>query len=385
MGKKIKTRIIHTGSEPKKHFGSISDPIYRNSTLIFESYKKFIEAKKNRFVLPYYGRISTYSTRSFEKVITSLYKSRHTILTSSGLSAITITLKSLLKSNDQILVTENCYEPVFNFSKIELSRFGIKTTFYPNNFKKLENLISKETKILYVESPSSLNYEVEDLLKITKIAKKNKIITVIDNTWSTFLGCNPLDYNFDIVIESATKYLSGHSDNFLGIITTKSDNLWKKIKQTSVLNGDFVSSESCFNAMKGLKTLEVRMSKHSDNAKKIFDYLNSKNSVEQIIYLPDPKNKNHDLWKKYHKISNGLITFSLKKKAKIELFLDKLSLFKIGFSWGGYESLILPLNNLKPSKKLATNSNYWFRIHIGLEDVNDLINDLERAIKNYEK
>ena len=137
--------------------------------------------------------------------------------------------------------------------------------------------------------------------------------------------------------------------------------------------------------MKGLKTLEVRMSKHSDNAKKIFDYLNSKNSVEQIIYLPDPKNKNHDLWKKYHKISNGLITFSLKKKAKIELFLDKLSLFKIGFSWGGYESLILPLNNLKPSKKLATNSNYWFRIHIGLEDVNDLINDLETAIKNYEK
>ncbi len=121
--------------------------------------------KKKRFNLPYYGRISTYTTRKFEKTITSLYKSKHSVLTSSGLSAITITLRSLLKSNDQILVTENCYEPVFNFSKIELSRFGIKTYFYPNNFNKLKNLINKQTKILYVESPSSLNYEVEDFIK----------------------------------------------------------------------------------------------------------------------------------------------------------------------------------------------------------------------------
>jgi len=385
MGKKIKTQIIHTGSSPGKHFGSINDPIYKNSTLVFESYRNFLDAKKKRFNLPYYGRISTYTTRKFEKTISSLYKSKHSVLTSSGLSAITITLRSLLKSNDQILITENCYEPVFNFSKIELSRFGVKTYFYPNNFNKLENLINKQTKIIYVESPSSLNYEVEDLLKITKIAKKRKIITVIDNTWSTFLGCNPFDYHFDIVIESATKYLSGHSDNFLGIITTKSKILWEKIKKTAVLDGDFVSSESCFDAIRGLKTLEVRMSRHNESAKKIFNYLSSKNSVDEIKYLPDPRNKNHKLWKKYHRINNGLITFSLKKKSKIERFINELKLFKIGFSWGGYESLILPLNNLKPSKKLATNSNYWFRIHIGLEDVNDLINDLETAIKNYEK
>ncbi len=385
MGKKIKTNLIHFGSDPKKHHGSINSPVYKNSTLIFENYKAYLNAKKQKFNEPYYGRISTYTTRSFEKIISGLYKSKFTILTSSGLSAITLTLKSFLQKNDEILITENCYEPVFNFAKYELSKAGIKVHYYPNNFKNLNKIINKNTRLIYVESPSSLNFNVEDLNLISKFAKKNKIITVIDNTWSTFIGCNPIKHGFDIVIESGTKYLSGHSDNFLGIITTKSKNFYNQIKKTTVRYGDFVSSESCFSALKGLKTLGIRMDNHSRNASEIFKFLEAQKIVNNIKYLPDEKNKNHKLWKKYHSINNGLITFAIKKKGKIEKFTDNLKFFKIGFSWGGYESLILPLKNLNPTKKITTNNKYWFRIHVGLEDVNDLKNDLKKAMDIYER
>ena len=385
MGKKIRTETIHYGVDPDIHYGSINDPIYKNSTLVFQNYKSFLEAKKDRFNVPYYGRISTYTTRRFGQLGSKLYNAKKSVVTSSGLSAITITFLALLKKDDEILISENCYEPVYNFATYELKKFGIKSHFFSNNRKNIDKIINNKTKILYIESPGSLNYEVSDIKEILKLCKKKKIITIMDNTWSTFLGCNPLEFGVDIVIESLTKYFSGHSDNFLGLIVLNSNELARKIKTTSVRLGDYVSPESCFHATKGLKTLKLRIEKHIENADKIFNYLKSKKIVKKILYLPDQKNKFHELWKKYHKQSNGLITFSIHKKKNIELFIDKLKIFKIGFSWGGYESLIIPISNLKPTKKLSKKSEYWFRIHVGLESCSDLINDLEKAFKNYEK
>jgi cystathionine beta-lyase len=385
MGKKIRTETIHYGVDPEDHYGSINDPIYKNSTLVFQNYKSFLKAKKDRFNVPYYGRISTYTTRRFGQLGSKLYNAKKSVVTSSGLSAITITFLALLKKDDEILISENCYEPVYNFATHELKKFGIKSHFFSNNKRNIDKIINKKTKILYIESPGSLNYEVSDIKEIVKICKKKKIITIMDNTWSTFLGCNPLEIGVDIVVESLTKYFSGHSDNFLGLIVLNSAELARKIKTTSVRLGDYVSPESCFNATKGLKTLKLRIEKHIENADKIFNYLKSKRIVKKILYLPDQNNKFHELWKKYHKQSNGLITFSIQKKKNVDLFIDQLELFKIGFSWGGYESLIIPLSNLKPTKKLSKKREYWFRIHVGLESCSDLINDLEKAFKNYEK
>ena len=385
MGKKIRTETIHYGVDPEDHYGSINDPIYKNSTLVFQNYKSFLKAKKDRFNVPYYGRISTYTTRRFGQLGSKLYNAKKSVVTSSGLSAITITFLALLKKDDEILISENCYEPVYNFATHELKKFGIKSHFFSNNKRNIDKIINKKTKILYIESPGSLNYEVSDIKEIVKICKKKKIITIMDNTWSTFLGCNPLEIGVDIVVESLTKYFSGHSDNFLGLIVLNSTELARKIKTTSVRLGDYVSPESCFNATKGLKTLKLRIEKHIENADKIFNYLKSKRIVKKILYLPDQNNKFHELWKKYHKQSNGLITFSIQKKKNVDLFIDQLELFKIGFSWGGYESLIIPLSNLKPTKKLSKKREYWFRIHVGLESCSDLINDLEKAFKNYEK
>ena len=149
--------------------------------------------------------------------------------------------------------------------------------------------------------------------------------------------------------------------------------------------GDFVSAEACFNAIKGMRTLSTRLEKHQENSLKVFEYLEKKKLVKEIYFLPDKKNIHHKLWKKYFNLSNGLITFSVTKTNQIESFIDRLNFFKIGFSWGGYESLILPLNEIKPSLKNYKKSVYWFRIHIGLESADDLIKDLERGFKNYEK
>ncbi len=386
MGKKkIESELIKFGSDPEIHHGSLSDPIYKTSTIIFNSYKDFTKAKKNRFKLPYYGRFGNYTTKRFENLVCRLYASEKSIITGSGLSAITISLLSFLSKGDELLVSENCYEPVFNFCKNELKRFGIKTSFFKNNLpSELEKLINNKTKIIYLESPGSLNYEVEDIEKIVKIAKKNNIKTIIDNTWATFLGFNPLRWGVDVVVESCTKYFSGHSDNFCGIIACSELN-YNKIKLTAVRMGDFVSSESCFYALRGLRTLSVRLKKHEENALKIFKFLKKKKIVKEIFFLPDKKNIYHKLWKKYFNNANGLITFGIEKKVGVEKFLDSLSLFKIGFSWGGYESLILPLNQLKPEIKNYKNSLNWFRIHIGLESTEDMIIDLKKGFDNYEK
>ena len=386
MGKnKIKTRLIHSGIDTLKNHGSLSDPTYKSSTLIFKDYKEYILAKKNKFSKPYYGRFGSFNTKRLENIMSELYESENCVVTSSGLSAITLTLLSFLEKNSECLITQNCYEPVYNFATQNLEKFGVKVRFFENNnIKNFTKLISKKTKIIYLESPGSMNYEVEDLERIIKLAKQNNIITIFDNTWATFLGFNPLKWGVDIVIESATKYISGHSDNFCGIIACGYNN-YLKIKSTATKYGDYVHSDSCVTAIRGLRTLETRMNQHSKNAQVVFNFLNKSKIVKDIIFLPDKKNKNHKLWQKYFSLSNGLITFSILKKKNISYFLDNLQLFKIGFSWGGFESLIIPINNLSPVTKSFKNSVFWFRIHVGLESSSDLINDLKKGFFEYEK
>ena len=381
-----KTKIIQSGIDIKKYFGSLTTPIFYNSTIAFENYNNFVKAKKNKQNDLYYGRFKTKTVQIFEQIMTDLYESEKAIITSSGLSAIIITLSSFLSKSDNIIFVENCYKPVSNFIRFELKKFGINHKTYPPLYNKsVEKLIDKNTKILYLESPTSLNYEIQDIEKFVKIAKKNKILTIMDNTWSTFYGCNPLKFGVDIVIESGTKYLSGHSDCFCGIIACSSVN-FKKIYSTKIRFGDFVSSENCFLAIRGLKTLPIRLENHFKNTKKVLTFLKKNQSIENILYPGMSENKNYLLWKKYHSIANGLISFKLKKIRGKDIadFIDKLKIFKIGFSWGGFESLILPIESLD-SNKLNKDENNWFRIHIGLENPNDLIFDLKQAINKYIK
>ena len=254
------------------------------------------------------------------------------------------------------------------------------------SWDSIEKLIKTNTKLIYLESPASLNYEVQDITRFVKFARKNKIVTVMDNTWSTIIGCNPLEYGIDIVIESATKYFSGHSDCFCGLIAC-SNRHFNQIFKTKVRFGDFVSSESCYLAIRGLKTLSLRLKQHHESAIKMYKYLKTNKNVLSILFPSVVENKNFKLWKKYHSTGNGLITFKIKRNGKksLDFFFDNLKFFKIGFSWGGFESLILPLESLDPFHNCNDENGFWCRIHVGLEDVNDLINDIDYAIDNYEK
>ena len=274
MGKNKKTsKLIHCGIDTANNYGSVNDPLYKSSTIIFKNYKDYIDAKKNKYAKPYYGRLGTFNSKKLEKVMTEMYESESCVITSSGLSAITITLLTFLDKNSECLITQNCYEPVYNFAVDNLKSFGIKTFFFEcNNISKFSKLITSKTKVIYLESPGSINFEVEDLEKIISIAKKYNITTIFDNTWATFLGFNPLKWGVDVVIESATKYISGHSDNFCGIIACSKNN-YLKIKSTSTKLGDCVHPESCLTAIRGLRTLELRLNKHYDNAKIIFNFL----------------------------------------------------------------------------------------------------------------
>ena len=384
---KKETRFIHSGIDTKKFNGSLTTPIYHNSTIVFKNYSDFLKAKSKKFSRLYYGRFKTETVLIFEKIVKDLYGSEKAIITSSGLSAIIITLSSMVKKNDHILIVENCYEPVSNFVKDELKKFGVKYDFYSSDFKiNIENLKKKNTKLIYLESPGSLNYEIQDIKKFVEFAKSNNITTIMDNTWSTAIGCNPINLGVDIVIESATKYFSGHSDCFCGLIACSKEN-YKKIFKTKVRFGDFVSSENCYLAIRGLKTLSLRLNHHYFSAKKIYKFLSKQKIISSILFPSSRESKNYHLWKKYHSSGNGLITIKLMKignKTPSE-FVDNLKFFKIGFSWGGFESLILPLETIHPKYKINSSDGYWFRIHVGLENVDDLKSDLENAIGIYEK
>ncbi len=385
MGKKrinIKTKLIHSGINPNEHQGSLSNPIYKNSTLVFKDYDGYLDAKKNKFSKPYYGRLGNVSTKAFEALMSELYECDSCIATSSGLSAIILSLLTFLEKDSECLITENCYEPVYNFATNTLKKLGINVKYFSNiNFNKL---VSKKTRVIYMESPGSLNYKIEDVKKIVNIAKKKKIVTIFDNTWATFLGFNPLKLGVDVVIESATKYISGHSDNFCGIIATDYNN-FVKIKTTITRHGDYVHPESCNTAMRGIKTLNSRMKVHYNNAQKIYSFLQKKKIVQKIYFPPNINDSQHLLWKNYFTSGNGLLSFSMLDNNDIRIFLNNLKLFQIGFSWGGFESLILPINRFSPVIKHSKKSLHSFRIHAGLESSDDLIDDLERGFLKYEE
>ena len=235
-----------------------------------------------------------------------------------------------------------------------------------------------------MESPASLTFEIEDISKIIKIAKNKKIITAIDNSWGTPLYFSPIDHGIDISILAATKYISGHADTMLGLVTVKNEKLFLKIKDTAVSLGDCPGPQECYLSLRGLRTLSARLDHHRSSALKIARLLENNDKVLKVLHPALPKNDNYELWNKYFTGSTGLFSFILKEQSKTKIYkmIDKLKLFKLGFSWGGYESLILPVFP-KNERKIAkwNEKGILLRVHIGLENIDDLKDDLFESFK----
>ena len=388
MSNSFKTFLKHTAKD--FHNQSVNPPIVRASTIIFKSMqdirKTQDKAKKNPTGGHFdYGRQGTSTTHILQQILSKLEESYYTFLTPTGFGSVFLAIFSVTRPGDEIIVADPVYSPTRLLSQDFLKEFNIKTTFYdPHNLKTLEKAITKKTKLIFVENPGSNTFEFQDLSKIISIAKKNKILTAIDNTWGTPYFLKPIKLGFDMSIVSATKYYSGHSDVMGGSLAVNK-RVFKYVEKANKITGLRLGPDDAYLIIRGLRTLDVRLDRHQENAKKIAAFLFRHKKVK-LLYPYKKSSHNYKMWKKYYSGASGLMGLKIKAKNKnsINKFVNSLKLFGYGYSWGGFESLALHQEFRELGKrnflKLAKDE-HLVRLHIGLEDPKDLINDLKRSLR----
>ena len=395
MKKSISTFLKHPVKDNTNR--SANPPVTRASTILFNSmqemYQHELKIKRHKKVSHYtYGRYGSTTTIELENILKELEQAYHVFLTGTGFGGIALALMSLCRPGDEILVSDNVYGPTKEISQELMKEFDVIAKFYnPVSIKDLREKITNKTKIILVENPGSNTFEFQDLSKITQIAKRKKILTLLDNTWGTPLYLKPLKIGFDMSFCSATKYYSGHSDAMGGSLAVNKK-VFKKIMFFYKLSGYRMSADEAYLVIRGLRTLDIRLKQHYENTKIVINFLKSQKKIKEILYPYNPSSKNYKLWKKYYSGSTGLfsIVIKSKKKSSVISFVNSLKLFGIGYSWGGFESLAI-FQEIKSSKKdeyLKGRQFYRFkkdefivRLHIGLEDPKDLIEDLKQGLK----
>ena len=387
MTKSFKTFLKHTAKD--FHNQSVNPPVVRASTIIFKSMRDIrktqVKAIKNPTGGHYdYGRQGTSTTYILQKILTKLEESYHVFTTPTGFGSVFLSIFSIVRPGDEIIVADPVYSPTRILTEDFLKEFKIKTIFYdPANLKTLENNISKKTKLIFVENPGSNSFEFQDLGKIISIAKKNKIITAIDNTWATPYYFKPIKFGFDMSIVSATKYYSGHSDVMGGSLAVNKK-VFNKVKAAEKITGLRLGPDDAYLITRGLRTLDVRLDRHRENAKKIAEFL-SKNKKIKLLYPYKKNSHNFRMWKKYYSGASGLMGLKIKAKKlnSVRKFVNSLKLFGYGYSWGGFESLVLHQEFRETGNRKfmsLSKDEHLVRLHIGLEDPSDLIADIKQAI-----
>ena len=395
MKKSIKTFLKHPTKDNSNR--SANPAVIRASTILFNSmqelYRHEKKIKSHQRVSHYsYGRYGSSTTIELENMLKELEQAFHVFLTGTGFGGVALAIMSLCRPGDEILVSDNVYGPTKEISDKLLKEFNITAKFYnPDFFNDLKNKVSKKTKMILVENPGSNTFEFQDLSKIINLARKKKIFTFLDNTWGTPLYLKPLKLGFDMSFSSATKYFSGHSDAMGGSLAVNKK-VYKKIMFFYKLSGYRMSADEAYLIIRGLRTLDTRLNQHYENTKQVINFLRKQKKVKEILYPYKPSSKNYKLWKKYYSGATGLLSIVLKskKKSSVIKFVNNLELFGIGYSWGGFESLAI-LQELRSSKKneyIQGRRYYRFnkdehivRLHIGLEDPKDLINDIKNSLK----
>ena len=388
----LDTLLSHAARAPREHYGAVNIPVYRASTILFNNYADFLKGdhsgkgdwRKGGLT---YGRRGTPLTQELSKAVALLEGGEETFLTGSGVAAIAVTMLGFLAPGDHFLMSDNVYAPTRMWGDGVGARIGVTyDSFSPRaSAEEISRMIKSETKVIFCEAPGSLTFEINDLPAIVALAKERDIKVIVDNTWGAGYYYRPLALGADVSIQAGTKYISGHSDFLLGAITAKDERTANILRKTHYLFGQCVDGDTAFLAIRGLRTLAVRMEKHFESALKAARYFEKRSEIVRVLYPALESSPDHALWKRDFTGACGLFGVVFKpeySEAQIAAFIDALQLFGIGFSWGGFESLVMPCpydlgrdcesEVVRPGETLV-------RFHIGLEKIDDLLADFDAA------
>ncbi|WP_414462900.1 cystathionine beta-lyase [Hyphomicrobium sp. DY-1] len=374
-GERPETDVVHLGRKPFEQHGFVNTPVYRGSTVLYPT----LDALR-AYSQPYtYGRRATPTTRALEEAITQLEGGAATILTSSGLGAISTAILAFAEAGDHVLILDSVYQPARTFADKMLTRLGVEVSYYdPLIGADIAKLFRPNTRLVMVEAPGSQTFEMQDIPAIAAAAHAKNIWVLADNTWATPLFCKPLALGADVSIQAATKYIVGHADAMLGTVTANA-RAAKFIDDAKERLGTCPGSEETYLGLRGLRTLAVRLQQHQRSGIAVAEWLAARPEVDRVLHPALPNDPGHAIWKRDFTGACGLFSIVLKPvpQKALAALLDGLKLFGMGYSWGGYESLVVPFD--PTSYRTATR---WqgpgpaLRFHIGLEAVEDLIADL---------
>jgi len=377
--RKTATALTHLGRHPRRYLGAVNTPVFRASTILFETVADMERAAAGGHASVSYGLHGLPTVEDFEDAMTQLEGGHAALAVPSGLTATTFPLLALLKPGDHALVTDVVYGPTRRFCDNHLRRLGVEVTYYDALVGAgIAAQFRPNTRLVFLESPGSLSFEVQDVPAICSVARARGAVTVIDNTWATPLGFRAFEHGVDVSVHAATKYIGGHSDVLLGAIVA-SEATYRPLHRLWTDMGITPSSDDCFLALRGLRTLGLRLARHQESALAIATWLRERDEVAEVLYPALPGAPGHALWLRDFRAASGLFGVVLKPvpKARVDAMLDALRLFGMGWSWGGFESLAIPTFPQRTRSVTTFDAaGPCLRLHIGLEDPGDLMADL---------
>ena len=378
------TRLVHAGRDPAAQHGMVNPPVYHASTVVFDTLDALEASQANPFAGVHYGRFGTPVHFAFEAAVAELEGAHGAVTTCSGLAAIAAALTSVVEAGAQLLVTDNVYGPTRNLCNGLLARLGVTTVYFDPTIAPAEfaALITADTRAVFLEAPGSLTFEIADVPGLAAVAHRHELTVLADNTWGTPIYYNALALGVDISIHAATKYLVGHADAMLGVINCN-ERHYMPVKQSAVALGYCAGPDDVYLGLRGLRTLGQRLPVHQANGLALADWLAEQPAVSRVVHPARADHPQHALWQRDFTGASGLFVFQLKAVSREQLaaMLDGLELYGMGASWGGYESLILPVDpNRYRTVTRWEGAGPTLRVHAGLEDIDDLIADMQAGL-----